>query len=303
MSSLETILAQWLEYLKKRRGYSPHTLKAYEGDIKHFLVFLAEYEGEAPTLYSLEKLPLVKLRAWIAARMGENKNAATNARAVASVRGFYRYLQKEYAVENTAALSLRAPKRATPIPKAVSVQESLLAMGQIENLQQEAWVGLRDRALLGLLYGAGLRISEALGLTRAMLETPEYLRILGKGNKERLVPLLPPVFRAVQDYLASCPYGLGDAAAPVFYGVQGKPLQPAVFQRQLQYLRRMIGLPESATPHAFRHSFATHLLAAGGDLRSIQELLGHASLSTTQRYTKVDTARLLEAYQKAHPRG
>lgn len=299
----ESVFIEWLEHLKKRRGYAAHTLTAYNGDLRHFFAFLQEYEGEAPTLENLAALPLSTFRAWLSARMQEDKNAATNARAVSSLRTFYRYLLKEHAVDNTAALTLRAPKRQTPIPKAVTVQESLNAMEEIQILHPEPWVGMRDRALLALLYGAGLRIHEALNLTRVMLQTPDHLRILGKGQKERLVPLLPSVLRAVEEYLAVCPYGKGEKDAPIFYGLRGKKLQPAVFQRQLQVLRRLIGLPESATPHAFRHSFATHLLAAGGDLRSIQELLGHASLATTQRYTKVDTARLLEAYQQAHPRG
>lgn len=302
MPPVEKALAAWLDYLGKRRHYAAHTLTAYAGDVRHFLAFVQEYEGQKPELSLLAGLPLVAFRAWIAARVAEGKNATSNARAVSSLRHFYRYLLKEYKLENTAALTLRAPKRQAPLPKAVTVPESLQAMDEIQLLHPEPWIGLRDRALLGLLYGAGLRISEALSLTRASLHTQDYLRIRGKGNKERLVPLLPAVLRAVEDYLAVCPYGQGDAESPLFYGLRGKTLQPAVFQRQLQHLRRLIGLPETTTPHAFRHSFATHLLAAGGDLRSIQELLGHASLSTTQRYTKVDTARLLQAYQQAHPR-
>jgi integrase/recombinase XerC len=228
--------------------------------------------------------------------MGEDKCAATNARAVASLRSFYRYLQRHYGIENPAALTLRAPRRSPPLPKAVSVKESLAAVQMIADYQQEPWVGLRDRTLLGLLYGAGLRISEALNLTRGDL-AGETLRIRGKGNKERLVPLLPAVKNALEEYLAACPW----QSEIVFYGLRGKRLQPAVFSKQLRILRNAIGLPESTTPHAFRHSFATHLLAEGGDLRSIQELLGHSSLTTTQRYTKVDTERLLSAYSLAHP--
>jgi integrase/recombinase XerC len=294
---LPLIIQQWLDSLQSLRGYSRHTRAAYANDIGSFIAFLREYENTEPTLDLLKALKLQTFRAWIAARAGEGKVATTNARAVATLRAFYRYLQKEYNIENPAALTLRAPKRSQPIPKAVSVKDTLAAMEQIETLQNEDWVGLRDRAILGLLYGAGLRISEALSLTTDVLQNKEYLRIRGKGNKERIVPWIPAVYRTVEEYRGACPY----QGSTLFYGVRGKPLQPAIFQRQLQVLRRVIGLPETATPHAFRHSFATHLLAKGGDLRSIQELLGHASLATTQRYTKVDTARLLEAYDKAHP--
>ena len=315
VTNYQSPVTQWLDSLQSLRGYSRHTRSAYENDIGHFMSFVRDYEGAEPDLETLRHFKLQSFRAWIAARAGEGKVATTNARAVASLRAFYRYLQKEYGIENVAALTLRAPKRGQAIPKAMTAKESLEAMEQIEHFQQEAWVGLRDRALLGLLYGAGLRISEALSLTTAALQNKEYLVIRGKGNKERIVPWLPSVYRAVEEYVNSCPYlsqelqteqgearsvGFG-AAAPLFYGVRGKRLQPAIFQRQLQHLRRSIGLPETATPHAFRHSFATHLLGKGGDLRSIQELLGHASLATTQRYTKIDTARLLEAYENAHP--
>ncbi len=295
--ALAKTLQNWLESLQSLKGYSRHTRLAYQNDLTHFMNFLREYEAAEPSMEILSALKLPAFRAWLASRVSEGKTATSNARAVASLRGFYRYLHKQHKIENPAALNLRAPKRSAPIPKAVTAKESLAALEEIENLQQEEWVGLRDRALLGLLYGSGLRISEALGLKRDALKVADHLRILGKGNKERIVPLLPAVYQALQDYVKACPYH-GEV---LFYGVRGKPLQPAIFQRQLQLLRRMIGLPESATPHAFRHSFATHLLSAGGDLRSIQELLGHASLSTTQRYTKVDTARLLEAYAKAHP--
>lgn len=296
-SRVPDLLQEWLDSLESLRGYSRHTRLAYQNDLIHFVNFLRHYEGSDLTLGVLRDVKLTALRSWLAARVGESKKATSNARAIASIRSFFRYLQKHYDIENPAVLTLRAPRRSAPIPKAVSVQESLAAVERIESLQEEVWIGLRDRALLGLLYGAGLRIGEALSLKRMALQTQDYLRIQGKGNKERMVPLLPEVREAIEAYVSACPY----QGEMLFYGARGKPLQPAIFQRQLQKLRRQFGLSETATPHAFRHSFATHLLSAGGDLRSIQELLGHASLATTQRYTKVDAARLLESYHKAHP--
>jgi len=290
----------WVAHLRQLKHYSAHTEKAYRNDLADFTAFLRDYEGAAPTVQHLATITLTGLRAWMAGRHGQGTSPRSTARAISSLRSFARYLHKQHGIENTAILTLRSPKRPAPLPKAVSIGDSLHALEAIESLHPEPWIGLRDRALLGLLYGCGLRISEALSLTRAALAAGDYLVITGKGNKQRMVPLLAPVKAATTEYAAACPYGtLNDD--PLFYGARGKPLQPAVFQRQLQQLRRLIGLPESATPHAFRHSFATHLLAEGGDLRSIQQLLGHANLSTTQVYTKVDTARLLEAYRAAHP--
>lgn len=286
-----SLIEEYLDHLGSARGYSAHTLKAYEGDLQHFAGFL----GEPPEREVLEGTTLSEFRRWLSQRMEEGKSPRSNARALSALRGFYKWA----GCENTAIQRLRGPKGAKPLPKPVSAVQSLQAMQHIGDLQEEPWLAARDEALLGLLYGAGLRISEALSLKRGdVTADAEWLRIEGKGKKERLVPLLAVVREAILDYQAQCPM-LGDKGSGLFLGKQGKPLQAPVFRRQLQQLRRQLGLPETATPHAFRHSFATHLLAEGADLRSIQELLGHASLAATQHYTAVDTARLLEGYRQA----
>lgn len=300
MTQHTNYVESYITYLGDVKGYAENTLTAYRQDLVHFTEFLATYGGAGITAHVLMACDLTTLRAWLSARVQEGFSNSSTARAVSSLKGFYKYLQKYHAIENPAVAMLRSPKRQAPLAKAVSIGQSKEALEAIEMLHPEPWVGLRDRALLGLLYGCGLRIGEALALTRHTLQADDYMRITGKGQKERIVPLLAAVKVGIAEYAAACPYG-ASPNDPLFYGIRGKQLQPAVFQRQLAQLRRLIGLPESVTAHAFRHSFATHLLAEGGDLRSIQELLGHAHLSTTQRYTHVDKARLLAAYKDAHP--
>lgn len=298
---LKKHFAAWQEWLEMARGMSRHTVGSYGIDVREFIVFLQGHTGENITQKALSQLELRDFRAWLAYRAGQGLEASSNARALSSVKNFFRFLNKEHGIKCDAVFALRTPKQKKSLPKAMEEGESASAMAHIAELQEEEWVGKRDLALLLLTYGAGLRIGEALGLTRKQLENADTLIVLGKGNKERMVPLLPVVCAAVADYIKACPYPL-PKDAPVFLGKQGKPLQPAIFQKQIRKLRSLAGLPESATPHAFRHSFATHLLSAGTDLRTIQELLGHASLSTTQRYTHVDSKRLMDAYNAAHPR-
>jgi integrase/recombinase XerC len=295
-------LAQWLGGLESLKRYSTHTLIAYRQDMREFLCFLHEQMGEEITLQTLESLPIGELRSWLTQRTMKGFTATSTARAISSVRGFYRFLKREKLIEEAAIFTLKSPKRARIVPKAVSVEQSKQAVEAIGSLHPEPWLALRDEALLTLIYGCGLRISEALSLHGRDLAVEEYLVVRGKGNKQRVVPMLPSVHQALEAYRAACPYSVG-RDDPVFYGARGKKLQPAMFQRQLQQLRAALGLPETATPHAFRHSFATHLLAEGAGLRDIQELLGHAHLSTTQRYTSVDKKHLLNAYAAAHPRG
>jgi len=286
-----SLIAEYLAHLQTQRGYSAHTILAYENDLRHF----AAYLDEPLSMGLLEDLPLPAFRGWLAERAGEGKTPRSNARALSALRGFYKWLE----CDNAAISRLRSPKKPKPLPKPVSALQSLQAVEQIGELQGEAWLAARDEALLALLYGCGLRISEALSLKRGdVTAQSDWLKVKGKGNKERLVPLLTLVRDAVLHYESLLPFALKKGAL-IFVGAQGKPLQAPVFRRQLQKLRGQIGLPETATPHAFRHSFATHLLAEGADLRSIQELLGHASLAATQHYTAVDTARLLEGYRSA----
>ena len=290
----------WRNWLKSERRAAPLTLAAYERDLVGFLTFLAEHRGEAQTLASLRDLGRADLRAWLASRSRRGLMASSTARALSVVRGFFRFLARRGLVENAAVLSLRNPRIAKPVPKALSEAEAMDALNEIGELSDEPWIAKRDVALLTLLYGCGLRLGEALSLRRRDLKQARagQLVVTGKGGKQRLVPVLAIVAAALDDYVAACPF----KQEPLFLGARGGALHPRIVQDRLQRLRLLIGLPSAATPHALRHSFATHLLAGGGDLRAIQELLGHASLSTTQRYTEVDAAALMNVYEQAHPR-
>lgn len=297
---LQTSLTAWEEWLRHNKRASDHTIISYQNDIRHFCAFMSGHLGGRVDVKNLRDLEAKDIRAWLASRTGEYEPSST-ARALSTVKSFYRYLEKRDAVKNAAIFHIRGPKLKKLLPRALAEQQAGEALNIIGTQHEEEWVNKRDLALLVLIYGCGLRISEALSLTVKDVPAGDTLSIIGKGNKQRQVPVLPVVKDAIVEYVASCPYPL-TPSSPLFLGKRGKGLDPAIFQLQLRKLRAALGLPESTTPHAFRHSFATHLLSAGGDLRSIQELLGHASLSTTQRYTHVDKDRLLGAYTKAHPR-
>jgi integrase/recombinase XerC len=294
----------WLAWLGHERRSSPHTLAAYSRDLAAFLGFLTGHLGQPAALADLSQLSRADFRAWLAARGREGLSAASSARALSVLRGFFRFLDRRGLAKNAAIALLLSPKLPRSVPKALTAGEALEAVDAVGDLSDEPWVAKRDTALLALLYGAGLRLGEALSLKLRDLPKPggatATLTVTGKGRKQRLVPLLPAVLEAVADYLEAAPFA--DPDGPLFRGVRGARLHPRIVQGRLQQLRPLLGLPETATPHALRHSFATHLLAGGGDLRAIQELLGHASLSTTQRYTDVDAAALLKVYDRAHPR-
>ena len=294
------IMQGWYQWLAQVRHYSAHTLSAYTQDMTHFFAFLSQHMGRRLSLEQLQALDAVDVRAWLASRNGEFK-ASSTARALSTVKSFYRYLEKRHHVHKAAIFHVRGPKRKPAVPKALSCADTRDALEQAKIQHCEHWQNMRDSALLLLVYGCGLRISEALALDYDVYPLAESLRIVGKGNKQRMVPVLPVVRAAMTAYILACPL-VFTQASPLFVGVRGKRLDPAVFQRQVRKIRHALGLPESVTPHAFRHSFATHLLAGGGDLREIQELLGHSHLVTTQRYTHVDAQRLLGAYNAAHPR-
>ena len=293
-------LRAWLAYLRDVRRYSGHTLIGYEQDMREFFAFLCQHRGGGVALEALAELEARDFRAWLAARMAHFE-ASSTARALSTVKHFFRYLEKQEILKNAAIFHMRGPKLKKAVPKALGVVQAAQAAEGIGKLHHEAWVNARDVALLVLIYGCGLRISEALSLRYGDVPLKDVLMITGKGKKQRMVPVLPVVAQAIDTYIGVCPYPFSEEMA-LFVGVRGKPLDPAIFQLQLRKLRAQLNLPETTTPHAFRHSFATHLLSSGGDLRSIQELLGHESLSTTQRYTQVDKARLLAAYKGAHPR-
>ncbi len=302
---LRAAVEAWRAWLGHERRMAAHTLAAYGRDLEAFLAFLSQHLGRAPRLADLAGLGRADFRAWLAWRAGRGLKASSTARALAVVRSFFRHLARRGAVENAALAGVRTPRVPRGVPRALSVPEAAEAVEAVRDLAPRPWIAKRDAAVLALLYGCGLRIGEALALDRRDAPRPGAdigtLTVRGKGGRQRAVPVLPVVAEAIADYLAACPYA-GGPDAPLFVGARGGRLGPRRVQAQMRRLRDVLGLPEGATPHALRHSFATHLLAAGGDLRAIQELLGHASLSTTQRYTAVDTAALLAVYDRAHPR-
>jgi integrase/recombinase XerC len=293
---------EWLESLESERRLSPNTLDAYERDTRQFLTFLTGHLAGPPKVSDIHTLRPADLRAFLAQRRRDGSGARSLGRHLAGLRSFLRYMERQGLVNAAAAGAIRAPKQPKSLPKPLTDRQATNLTVSDTQLHDEPWIAARDAAVLALLYGCGLRISEALGLKPGEIEPgTATLRINGKGGKTRIVPVLPAVTEAVARYRDICPYHLTDEQ-PLFRGARGGQLQPAIIQRQMQKLRSAFGLPDTATPHALRHSFATHLLAGGGDLRTIQELLGHASLSTTQIYTGVDTSRLLEVYDRAHPR-
>jgi integrase/recombinase XerC len=294
--------AAWLESLGAERRLSANTLDAYERDTRQFLQFLSGHVGGPVKIDDIKALRPADLRGFLAHRRKEGDGARSLGRHLAGLRSFLRHLERKGLANAAGASAIRSPKQPKSLPKPLNGRQALAVVAVDTQMNEEPWIAARDAAVLSLLYGCGLRISEALGLTPDVFQgRPTSLRITGKGGKTRLVPLLPVVMEAVETYYKLCPYHL-EAGAPLFRGARGGPLQPAIIQREMQKLRSALGLPDSATPHALRHSFATHLLGSGGDLRTIQELLGHASLSTTQIYTGVDSARLLDIYDRAHPR-
>ena len=298
---LAGLIGAWRAWLSDERRLSPNTLVAYETDLFGFFRFLVTHLGELPSVAAVSDLRPADFRAWLARRSQEGLGRTSTARALSVVRGFFRWCERNGHFANHAIQSVRSLKLPHTVPRPLSTPDAAAVVTQIGELAKEPWIGLRDIALFTLLYGCGLRISEALGLTRADAPEGDTLTVMGKGSKERMVPVLPVVREAIAAYIEACPLLLEPDTA-LFRGVRGGPLNPGVAQRSMRTVRGWLGLPDTATPHALRHSFATHLLAGGGDLRSIQELLGHASLSTTQRYTEVEDSHLLAEYRAAHPR-
>ena len=300
---LAAAVEAWTRHLATEKRYSPETLEAYGRDVRQFLSFLTEHLGGPPRIADLSTLRPADIRAFMARRRNEGAGSRSLGRHLAGVRSLARFLEKRGEINAAAFGAVRAPKAPRGLPKPLAVDAARRLVDADESLAEEPWIAARDAAVLTLLYGAGLRISEALGLTRATapIGAVETLRITGKGGKTRIVPVLPAIRRATEDYVRLCPWTLAPDEA-LFRGAKGGPLSPRIVQLVIERMRGALGLPDTATPHALRHSFATHLLSAGGDLRTIQELLGHASLSTTQVYTGVDAGRLLDVYRSAHPR-
>src|ERR1700744_1886221 len=299
--SPEELQKLWLSSLKHERRASPNTLRAYGDDVSWFLGFQRDHLGGAVSENALAKLRPADFRAFIAARRSEGLGAGGVQRALAAIRSFYKFLAREGVLENAAPRAVRTPRIKRGLPRPLSETDAARVIEEAGEHDVE-WMGARDAALVTLLYGAGLRISEALSLKRGDVPLGETLTILGKGRKERIVPVLPLLKEAIAEYAAKIPFA-GSPSAPLFMSRRGKPMSAREAQSLMQRIRGRLGLSERATPHAMRHSFATHLLQGGGDLRSVQELLGHASLSTTQTYTAIDMRQLMETYEKAHPRG
>ena len=296
------LMEAWLEKLRGVRGASDKTIEAYRRDVSGFLGFLTGHLGGDVGKTALASITTSDMRAWMAHERQRGLAARSLARELSAVKTFYRWLSDAEGIEAAAVTATRAPKPKQRLPRPVSPDAAKALIDVAEVQHENPWIAARDVAVVTLLYGCGLRISEALNLPRSTHPLPEVLRITGKGNKTRLVPVLPAARQAVTTYIRLCPYEQSPAD-PLFLGARGKRLNPRMVQKLLEKSRLQLGLPATATPHALRHSFATHLLEAGGDLRAIQELLGHASLSTTQAYTALDQTRLMEVYDKAHPKG
>lgn len=297
---VENLLKKFLDFLRIEKKYSAHTLTSYRFDLFHFIDFLFKDQQKIIDKTILENLTIYNFRNWLSERLSNHVNAS-NARSLSALRSFFRFLNKNNLLKNSEIEKIKTPKTGKPIPKSVDEIDIEKILEAIKEENKDEWEIKRDLALLTLIYGCGLRISEALSITRQSLENSDVLIIEGKGNKQRMVPLLPIVKKRINDYLKNCPFA-HESRYTIFFGAQGAPYLARIFSRLMQKIRRKLNLSETITPHAFRHSFATHLLEAGGDLRVIQELLGHESLSTTQRYTKIDKNRLLSAYAKFHPR-
>lgn len=300
-SDLANALSDWVSWLSHERRLSARTVDGYQRDISIFIKFLERRFGFSPGIEDLAGLRRDDLWAFQAERQADGLTAVSMARGLSSLRSLFSFFDKRGICNNAAVMAIETPRLPRTVPKPLSVEDAFETLDAAEDLALEPWHGKRDRALFALLYGCGLRIGEALGLSPRDIEGFDRIIVAGKGNKQRVVPLLKSVARELKVYLEICPFNL-DADGPLFIGARGKRLNPAVAQRGMRNVRALLGLSDTATPHALRHSFATHLLSGGGDLRTIQELLGHASLSTTQRYTEVDGERLQAVHAAAHPR-
>ena len=294
-------LQEWLHHQKSLKGLTENTIAAYSGDVSEFLTFITHYKGEAQSLGALSEIKISDMRAWMANSRGAGVGPRSLARKLSAVKVFYRWLAAREGFEPTAVLLTRSPKFTKKLPRPLAIDAAHDVIETVEVQLLEPWLAARDAAVVTLLWGCGLRISEALGLKGANAPLPQTIQITGKGGKQRIVPVVDAARAAVDAYVKICPHILTDNG-PLFRGVRGGALSPRAIQKSMASARMQLGLPATATPHALRHSFATHLLNAGGDLRTIQELLGHASLSTTQAYTAIETARLLDVYDNAHPK-
>lgn len=296
-ADLADAIAKWRRWLVSEKNMSKHTVRAYGADVGHFILFLSQHHGKPPSLNDIGDTSLGDFRSWMSRKAMDGATASSRARSLSGVKNLLHWLDREGIVHNPAIGNVRTPKKPHKLPRPLYEKQAL----ELVNIQSGDWVGLRDRALFTLLYGCGLRIDEALSLDIRDLPRDGYIRVIGKGRKERMVPVLRIVETAIGEYRAACPFA-ETPDRPLFMGERGKRLRQQIAQKSLRILRVSMGLPETATPHALRHSFATHLLQNGANLREIQELLGHASLSTTQRYADINAEEMMKVYRAAHPR-
>lgn len=298
--ALTAALSDWLDHERALNGAAANTITAYQTDVLAYLAFMGQHHGGSGGLSALARVTISDMRAFMAHTRGRGLDARSLARAVSAVKSFTRWAADREGFDPTAVMSARAPRFQRKLPRPLAEEAAVQMIDTVELQSLTPWIAARDAAVVTLLYGCGLRISEGLSLRGADVPLPAVLRITGKGGKERLVPVIDAAREAVAAYLRLCPFAL-EPDGPLFRGARGAALSPRLIQKAMEGARMQLGLPATATPHAMRHSFATHLLTAGGDLRAIQELLGHASLSTTQAYTAVDAARLMEVYDRTHP--
>lgn len=296
----QELIIKWQKYLSLQKNYSNHTMISYNNDLKHFLEFMNYYNSDIVTMDYIRAADIRLMRSWLAKRKCDNFVTSSIARGLSAIKNFYKFLEKTAELHNHVVFSIKSPKKSKLLPKVLSEEEVNISLDHIEEYGNSQWIEIRNKALLVLIYASGLRISEALSITKLHLQNLEFIKIMGKGGKERVIPWLAIARNLITEYLEKLPYELKDDE-PIFRGKQGKKLQPPVFNRELIKLKRFYGLPEHLSAHSFRHSFASHLLENGADLRSIQELLGHKSLSTTQSYTKTSIKHLETAYVTAHP--
>jgi integrase/recombinase XerC len=303
--NIKEVLEKWQKWLALEKKASKHTISAYQGDIEHFILFLSTHLGHSPNLSSYKKLKHADFRSYLAKRSAEGISETSIARSMSTLRNFSRFLKLNGFIDTEIIKSVTTPKIPHSIPKAIRANDALAVISTAGALHQDEWLKDRDKAIMMLLYGCGLRIGELVSLNAEDITTDQQktiiIKVLGKGNKERIIPVLGIISKAVEKYKMSCPICIKQKE-PLFLGKQGRRINAGVIQREVRRIRRHLGLKESTTPHALRHSFATHLLSEGGDLRTIQELLGHSSLSTTQRYTEIDETRLMDVYATSHPR-
>ena len=297
---LQKVYQEWLVNLKNIKGLSENTIAAYKRDIKKFILFLRNYLGNDPTIIDLNRLSNNSFRGYLAEQKNLGNSNVSIARQISSLKSFFNYLIKIKKINNSPILNLKGPKQKKSLPRPIIADLAIQVIKEAKNIDDEKWVGQRNQTILILLYGCGLRISEALNLNYSDFTNNDYLVIKGKGNKERIVPMMDYIRKSIIHYMEICPYEFTNDD-PLFIGKRRGRLSPRIIQYALEKIRASLALPETATPHALRHSFATHLLENGGDLRTIQELLGHSSLSTTQKYTKVENSQLLNVYTKTHP--